>query len=748
MSDDELLKMLVETPPEEWSAEQIEALQQRLSSSPELQAALGEHLWLDQTLHQALGRTQISAEQIFARAQAEERSVGSRRALLATVLAALLVAGGGLVYWLRMDRAEQREVVIVDPPRIPPKPVDVPESPLPATGKPTTPDTVSPPTSPPEVNKQSPVEKSVPIVAAANEPWSAALAAPPVPFEQAAFTLPKLDDETADPQLLTRWFQPLKGQLQPFKDRKLSGLGLEGLAQLRAPLPDGAALRVVFYTRQFVRFHFWSGTSGASFEYTFRGGDSWAAYQASRTTTTQSTPQQLALCGPESDCLRRVGNSIVDFRYQSGQLVLSCGDVLIATVPLAAAPQNIVIETEKRCVFSSLQLIHTTPFPLPPIVEAPALVEKRPRDVPWIKTSTESAEIKENSDGSVTLAASDLAKAATIKCPVQNVGWSLLDVELENVTPGAGVFVIDEKGTGVLGVGVYQERNRRMPFVHISSPSEKNTESTHDPGRGPFPALGTRQWLRLIPRPYGVRVLASIDGRQWSECIPIRGYASKLAEQIGIYVGPGKGKRAVTLHRLRETPLVEVPALCPLPWRERMPNISQITSISDWYQAVLAAQPVESDARPWRWACAATALKQGVPPAVVNPIIEVLIEAARSADRDQASALRLLQELSWLSDPNDYRSQVLLQLAYEERAMNNWRTGDKQPLSSLRLPLTTIHASSTAPYDPLSTPLTRLELLEQVHSGGWDAIHRLARVMRFYSREVPEPRSNPGRDMS
>ena len=40
MSDDELLKLLEEVPPEEWSAEQIEALAARWADAPELRSAL------------------------------------------------------------------------------------------------------------------------------------------------------------------------------------------------------------------------------------------------------------------------------------------------------------------------------------------------------------------------------------------------------------------------------------------------------------------------------------------------------------------------------------------------------------------------------------------------------------------------------------------------------------------------------------------------------------------------------------
>jgi outer membrane protein assembly factor BamB len=748
VSDDELLKMLVETPPEEWNAEQIEALQARLSASPELRAALGEHLWLDQTLHHSLGRVQISADQIFARAQAEERSSRPRRTLLVTVVAALLVALGGVAYWRQLEPDAPPQVVEVKPSVVTPKSDDVPKEPPTSGEKPTLPGETPATPVMPDASKTAVVEKTVPIAPQPNEPWSASLAEAPVSFDQAALTLPTLDDDSVDPKLLARWFQPIRGQLQPFKDRKLVGIGLEGLAQLRAPLPAGAALRVVFHTKQPVRFHFWSGTEGATFECIDRNGGTWSTYRSTRPNNTQPTPQRLAMCGVDLDRYRRIGNGIVEFRHQAGQLVLSCGDVLIATVPLADPPQNIVVECEKRCVFGSLQLIRTTPFPLPEPRELPPIVEQQPRELPLVKNLSENAKVVENADGSITLSASDLKQSVSVKWPVANTGWSLLDFEVEGVTPGAGLFAIDEKSTGVLGVGVYQERKQQMPFIAISSPSDKNTESTHDPGRGGLPAIGERQWLRMIMRPYGGRVLAGIDGLNWGEFIPLRGYAAKRCDLVGLYLGPGKGARSITLRRFRAVPLIELPGLCPPEWREQMPDVSAVTSIAEWHQAVLAKQPAGIDTSRWRWACAAHAFVQGLPNVVLNSVVEVLVEAARSPDRDQAAALRLLDELALVSEPGDLRSFTQLQLAYEELATNAWRDGEKQPFSTLRSSLIGVPTSSSPGFDPLATPLTRLEVLEQIQTGGWDAIHRLSRIMRFFTREFPEPRRSVARESS
>ena len=66
MTDDELLQRLEETPPDQWSEEELEELRARAQTVPAVREALADQIWLDQTLTRSLTQTRITAEQVSA----------------------------------------------------------------------------------------------------------------------------------------------------------------------------------------------------------------------------------------------------------------------------------------------------------------------------------------------------------------------------------------------------------------------------------------------------------------------------------------------------------------------------------------------------------------------------------------------------------------------------------------------------------------------------------------------------------
>src|SRR5581483_942645 len=93
MTDEKLIQLVQETPPEELSLEEIELLRARVVASPEVRSALADQLKLDSLLSGSLARVQVSVDEIVSQSPVGSMSNG-RRAWIWVAAAALLVMLG------------------------------------------------------------------------------------------------------------------------------------------------------------------------------------------------------------------------------------------------------------------------------------------------------------------------------------------------------------------------------------------------------------------------------------------------------------------------------------------------------------------------------------------------------------------------------------------------------------------------------------------------------------------------------
>ena len=93
MTDEELIRRLEETPPEEWSADELAELRRRATESTAVRNALAEQLLVEQALTQGLTQVRVTADQVFARLAARRRGP-LRFGKLLRLAAALLIAVG------------------------------------------------------------------------------------------------------------------------------------------------------------------------------------------------------------------------------------------------------------------------------------------------------------------------------------------------------------------------------------------------------------------------------------------------------------------------------------------------------------------------------------------------------------------------------------------------------------------------------------------------------------------------------
>lgn len=109
MNDNELLKLLQETPPEELTDVQIEQLRLRLPESVELRQELASRLRLESSLSASLSRFTLSPDELIAQLRPPTNARPSRRGPVAVIVLLMIVAL--VIGWFVGDEARRREQI-------------------------------------------------------------------------------------------------------------------------------------------------------------------------------------------------------------------------------------------------------------------------------------------------------------------------------------------------------------------------------------------------------------------------------------------------------------------------------------------------------------------------------------------------------------------------------------------------------------------------------------------------------------
>src|SRR4051812_41369591 len=126
MTDQDLIQLLQEKPPGEFTPEEFATLRTRWTQSAEVRQALIEHLHLESQLTGALGQIDLDIDKILKRAADERRRAPDGRSPLwrwSAVLMLLLAFGIGSLFWFG-KKPVPREIVDGQPDH----PTKVPEA--------------------------------------------------------------------------------------------------------------------------------------------------------------------------------------------------------------------------------------------------------------------------------------------------------------------------------------------------------------------------------------------------------------------------------------------------------------------------------------------------------------------------------------------------------------------------------------------------------------------------------------------
>ena len=352
------------------------------------------------------------------------------------------------------------------------------------------------------------------------QPWNGAeqLAGPIRGAAEAAFVDAGTSAASMKAADVREWFDGVAGHAHSIQDRR-NLVAINGVARLRAVARAG---RFANHRGELAepadplleRRERGHASFRAELQRSFRGrATKRSATRAARCRRRTRLPVPTAA---DSRGCQTAEASICDSRMAAW---CSRGPVPLVSVPLAGRPTEIYLQGELD--LHRIQMFRSQPLEIPPDV----LTDSRPiaahlRDLgelSWRKVLPKKATFQDLPDGSVKLSADNVAEVAYAGTRLPNAGVSEVIVEVENASPGTGVYLGDDDGTPVFPVRFVLDQRTKRPAVHFLPIADGQTALGYDWNSMVVPFVGSRTWLRLL---YGGAVLkcwVSVDGEHWGQ---------------------------------------------------------------------------------------------------------------------------------------------------------------------------------------------------------------------------------------
>lgn len=738
MTDDQLLELLDQKTPEELTLEEIDVLRQRLIESPALRETLLTQVQMETYLTTALSRVNLSPQAIVARAQKHQPSSYGAITILVGLLCLPLVALLGVVL-VAAARNETPDAKVADATAATTAVKDSPAAPVRKEDAATTPpeNNAAAASAAKKSSDQSPEKgtskepsitkaKSTPPPPAAIKPpslpWQAAVdfAGQPPAFQEVAFqtfATSKALPQVAD---LKPWFSPVAGhnhRVTVVDTTAGKCAAIEGLARLNAPWVDGGVLRLSLEHYNRLQMHFFHENEGATLIYYEDQFYRWAAYATTR-EAGKATPKTWAITATDDDRCRRTElrqGGPLELRWREGEIILSRGDVVLLSAPMAGPPTDVYFEG--RAAFLGIELQRTTgaPSPLP---QNPVVLENdRPADLTWKALNAESPQPELLADGGVRFAASEAKQRAQYATPLPRQGLQEIVLEVDGATAGSGVFLARANGQPRELVRFFHNPKNKQLYAQMHAFDDAAERDFPLPSEQPVAIAQPHCWVKLLVGCGILRAWISADGEHWAHLPPQQ--TLDAVEGIGVDLVAKRKDVGLTLRRIALRELTGLTALAAAEVQTKAVALPQSPTIGHWLTEATSQQPVGIESPDWLRACAIRTLAAGCGAELSHALLEALLDDAatrRLPLDEQLAALDDAMLLAWdLRDNGAMR--VGLQRRYVELGM---RAADEQGLpawSSVRQAISSapIATALVAPVD-LERPI-RWQAIQSATAG-------------------------------
>src|SRR6185503_10767180 len=275
--------------------------------------------------------------------------------------------------------------------------------------------------------------------------------------------------------------------------------------------------------------------------------------------------------------------------------------------------------------------------------------------------------------------------------PLPFAGLGEVILELEDITPGAGVY-LGKEGGAVQEVIRFQKNTRNGQLgVKVTYPDDIAESDLGTLADRPTPMIGPRCFVKMLYGCGNFRWWLSSDGQHWAQ--PEMAWDNAPANRafIGLQVVANRPDTHLTLKRIEFRELASLSALAAKEVREKAPAITAAPTLGFWLAEVARRQPAGIDAAEWRRACAIRSLGGGPPRELAYALLELLLDdaAARKLPLDaQLAALYDAALLVWdLRDGQGMKVSMgrryleLGQRKYEEEGVPPWSSIRRQAMS-------------------------------------------------------------------
>lgn len=628
-----------------------------------------------------------------------------------------------------------------------------PDDPPPAAQAPATPDTRRTPNHESPPTGDEPLPSDTPQTETASQaqdaPWSEVWTADDLAPQFSEVCLDDFDTSKVLPKRedLDQWFDPVDGQKVTFRD-SWTPMGVcqqvDGTLHLKMPWRSGIGLRLGLRDFNSLQLHLFDDENGVTLAYYERERNTWAAYTTTR-RPRQPRPDSWALTATDETRANRSQiqhRGVVTIWHDNGQIWLTRGDVVLLRAPMPHPPEDFYLDG-RATIFG---IAATRACDFPPAVDHPIVFDTDcVADLPWTTHLPETSRFVRNEDGSVELTATAAGDAGWAAAPIPKQGLTEVVFEVEEATPGAGVYLGRGEAAPNEAVRFLHELRSGQTVVALRD----GESTTHDYGpvrERLVPFASPRQWIRILFSAGSVRWWISGDGQHWAAPEIPWPYRQGGITHLGICHVARKADCRVRLRRVQVRALPEFTSLVDSRLFDKTGNMDAAwllkpQSLEQWHTNVTASVPDGAQLDDWRWACAARTLAMGDARTVQLQLVQRLLDDARIRGVPAEQQLRLLGEAALLLDIRDDHGRLLDLIQRHHAASREMaeKTGRPEAFSTARSAL--MNATMLTHYDVpvLDRQSAREEIIRCVAQADWESLWRLCRQLDFFafSQQVP-----------
>lgn len=342
---------------------------------------------------------------------------------------------------------------------------------------------------------------------------------------------------------------------------------MEGIGRLKSPWPDGAVLRLVPYNFDGLKIHFWNGAAGVTLVY-YEEGNRWAAYKTTR-DGERPTPKTTVITATDDDRCRRTEfrfGGPIEIRFVGGELMLSRGDVVLLTAPFAGRPSEVFFDG--RATIHGITLARTKDAPRPyrsRSEQQRTVANLRPADLDWKPREGIRGEVERQNDGAVRISGMGMEVVAALPA----TGLHEVVLQLENIAPGAGVYLADAEARANAVLRFCRDRKTGQIAAVISGAERPSEIDVAAFDSAPVPLVETQCYVRLLQGCGNLRWWVSTDGVHWAQTEPAKQTAVSIQNaSLGLVVAANSEGASVTLKRISLRPLSGLQSLAGESTRE------------------------------------------------------------------------------------------------------------------------------------------------------------------------------------